>query len=464
VLRQRALDNKEDKMIGNKIQIACVFVWACCLVHPTATVGEGKGEQSSDGKNSGSETAPREYRVGKHKQPPPPLPPPLPASAIEASGELPREQAPATARRSGRQQQPTTDTAPRNTAGQTQPVRAPAGQNGTGAYVPTAGHPVTDHILVQRLGSEKFQQFLQSAGSFAVPGKGSSSSSWKFDNAERGTGDDGTAVPAGSRLFQGHAPAVESSYQRGTAQDGEAAVQRYGSIPTGVVLEGIANLGSVDTIGYDQKCNALILDDRTAYFMRVPPKGVAALCRAIGRDEKERIGVALLEKTQIEYGELPRNCDVAWDLKMVDNFLGDIVFGQNDWSAGYRFPDGFKPEPNRGEGIDTAVFFTFANFEFQTADEELRCTGAKLDVKLLPLSQARTAQGGALPDNTAISQGRMSEQYEANARHLANNIGYYRRERIVDHTFAYGEVAAVLRALKRAGFDLEDLADHIPGG
>jgi hypothetical protein len=437
------------------IRIAVLFALCiCCSVFSNySSVAAPPDGQSDDGT----------YRVGKHKEKPPP-PPALVPSEIERPSQnittgVPAESRPA------RRPEPTENLPQRPRVERAPTVRgsdghAPTAQGDSGSS-PTSA--LVNQVLTHKIGSARLNELLQNGSAFAVPGKGSSNGSWGFDHMNRGTGED-NAVPTGSRVFQGQAPAVNSTYQRGTARDAQDALHIYGSIPTGVVLEGVAQLEEVDAIGYDPRVNALTLGDRIIYLMRVPPKGVAVLCRAIARDDQERIGVALTEKAQIEYGKLPKSSDVAWDLKMADHFLGDIVFAQKDWSADYRFADGFAPEPDHSESIDTAVFFKFTDFSFEVADHELRLVSEKLDVKLLPLSQARTSEGGALPDEAAIAQGRMSVQYEENARHVASHIDYYRRERIVDHTFAYGEVAAVLRALKRQGFDLEDLADHIPGG
>jgi len=307
-------------------------------------------------------------------------------------------------------------------------------------------------VLERKVGPEKVRQILERIGDGrAHTGKGSSSADSQFDEAIPGTGVDDVVVPNGE-------------YKRGTSRDGAETVRIYKSIPPGVTLEGVpTGLGEIRSVRYDRRFNAFILDDRAAYFMKIPPKSVAVLCRAIDQDDQELVGVGITAAKQLIYGKIPADSDIAWDLKLADNFFGDIVFGQNRWSAGYRFVNGFKPEPNHGESLDVAVFFTFKGFEFEIRAEEVRLTRAKFDVKLFPLSRDLTEEGGVLPDYKAIEEGRMSREYEANAKHLADNISYYRRERIVNRTFAYGETAAFIRALKRADFDLEDLAAHIPG-
>jgi hypothetical protein len=80
---------------------------------------------------------------------------------------------------------------------------------------------------------------------------------------------------------------------------------------------------------------------------------------------------------------------------------------------------------------------------------------------LVPLSEQKSPEGGHLPDLNAISQRVTSAQYEANARHVADNIDYYRREESVDRTFRYGEFVALIRALKAQGIDLRELAEVV---
>jgi hypothetical protein len=348
--------------------------------------------------------------------------------------------------------------APRTTKPREAPQRPVAGAPqqqsfpGTRTDQPaTAAQLPTERVLNRKLGPEKVREILDRIGpGGAHPGKGSSNGDSQFDVATPGTGVDDVVVPNGG-------------YKRGTTQDGQETVRIYKSIPPGVTLEGVpAGLGEIRSVRYDRRFNAFILDDRAAYFMKIPPKSVAVLCRAIDQDEQELVGVGITTKKHLIYGKMPADSDIAWDLMLADNFFGDIVFAQNTWSVGYRFVAGFKPEPNQGEILDTAVFFNFNGFEFEIQAEEVRLTKARFDVKLFPLSRETTPEGGVLPDYRAIEQGRISRQYEANARHLAENISYFRRERIVNRAFAYGETAAFIRALKRAGFDLEDLAAHIP--
>jgi hypothetical protein len=308
----------------------------------------------------------------------------------------------------------------------------------------------------------------------AATGRGASMADRWYDGARPRTGNDEGLRPSGTQFFQRGGsqsqvsepmPVTSGAYKHVTVQEAKGNVDRYGSQGGGIVLEGVATgLGEIDNVRYDSRFNAFILNNRAVYFVKIPPKTVAVLCRAFAKDDQERVGVSLGQTVELVYGEVPKVSELAWDLKIADHFLGDIAFARNDWTAGYRFANGFKPEPNQEKNWNGAVYFIFNGFQFQTAQEEARLTQANLDVRLVPLSDVVARDGGFMPDYEAISQGRVPQQFERNARHVAENIAYYRRERIIDRMFAYGEVAAFIRALKRAGFDLEALADNIPGG
>jgi hypothetical protein len=356
---------------------------------------------------------------------------------------------------------------PRQQANPPQRSRGPS-QAGGGPPQPY----VTDQIMSRKLGPEKFQELsakIQAIQPDAAGGRGAPTSSVWWDKAGARTSNDDAVRPSGTRFFQQTTSAPEpppvttGSVRHVTVEEARKTIQEYHSIPGGVVLEGTAaGLGQINSVEYDSRYNAFIVDGRAAYFMRVPPQTVAVLCRAIDQDDK--VGVSL-GKTALVYGKVPPESALAWDLKLADHFLGSIVFAEKEWLNGYRFPGGFRPETqNSNNNTHVAVFFKFHDFDFQVQEQEIRVAREAFDAEIVPLSTAVSSEGGHLPDENAISQGQIPQAWESNARHVAENIGYYRQERIVDKIFAYGEVAAFIRALKQADFDLTDLAAKIPGG
>jgi len=310
-------------------------------------------------------------------------------------------------------------------------------------------------VLKDKLGADRYRDFVRQIDPPGQPGRGGCGANFRcqdmwFDSAGTPRPEAPAVRPQGSDFFRGGFRPPSESESRGTLQEYK------GQPGGGVVLEGMGGgLDAVDELGYDRQFNALVLDGRAVYFIRMPPATFAGLCRALSRDR--RIGVSL-GRTQIVYGALPKGSDLAFDLMMADNFLGDIVFARGDWTAGYRFAGGFTPRQQTEPFGDIAVFFRFRGFSFSRREREVAPTGGRVDVSLVPLTRERASDGNLLPDFDAIRDGRLPAAFEANARHVAENVQHYLREQIVQRAFVYGEAAALLRWLQDQGADLDELA------
>ena len=362
---------------------------------------------------------------GQPLNPPPGTPEPRPASPTSGPSSQPQQP-----------QQP----APRPAQSLADTTAGPAGAAGLAASV-----------LQKKLGAEAFRNFREQIENSGC-GRGAPCAHVWFDQAARAA-ETRAVQPEGTRFFGGE-------FNKPTESEARGAIGTYGGIPgAGVVLEGTAEgIRGLEEIGYNRAYNALELDGRAVYFIRMPPKIFTEMCRAIAA--KNEMGVSLARR-RLVYGGLSLNSDVSFDLALADRFLGDMAFALDNWSAGYRFADGFVPKKHVGPLQDMAVFFRFRGFRFDVQERELVATGARLAVTLVPLSRDRAVDGNLLPDFDAIRDGILSPQFEANARHIADNISYYRREQIVNRVYAYGEAAALLRWLKAQGTDLNELADSI---
>jgi hypothetical protein len=225
------------------------------------------------------------------------------------------------------------------------------------------------------------------------------------------------------------------------------------------MLEGVATgLSDIDEIAYDRKFNAFVLDGHAAYFIAIPPKTVAELCRALA--ENDLVGVSLGRK-HLVYGAVPKNSEMAFDLKLADHFLGEIVFAQNNWTRGYQFAEGFTPKKSEDDFQPLAVFFRFNGIRLQVESEEVLLKESNFDVRLVPLTASSSPDGNLVADEEAVRERRIPPEFEFNASHLAGHMDRYRREQIVRRAFAYAEVAAFLRWLKGQGADLQELASQI---
>jgi hypothetical protein len=317
------------------------------------------------------------------------------------------------------------------------------------------GTGLAGSVLRGKLGSEGFRDFVDQLSRPAPSGCGRNfrcQDPW-FDRAAPPRADTPVVRPQGQEFLRGGFTPPSRNESRGT-------LDKYGGQPGGgVVLEDTATgLASISELGYDRQFNALVFDGRAVYFIRIPPGIFAELCRALARDD--RVGVSLGQR-RLVYGAVPRSSDLALDLTLADRFLGDIVFARDDWAAGYRFAGGYAPRAQTGPVSDIAVFFRFRGYGFELRGNEVVPTRGRVDVSLVPLSRQTAADGNLMPDFDAIDAGNLPAQYEANARHLADNMPHYRREQIVQRTFVYGEVAALLRRLRSEGVDLEELAAQV---
>jgi hypothetical protein len=328
------------------------------------------------------------------------------------------------------------------------------GQTSQGATGSASQQTPANYVVAHKLGSSGMLQMMNRLNAMkdaAGTGQGAPNADTYFDNAPPPRGTDDALQPQGTPFFQ-------SERKPTTVYSADKTVATYGSYPGGVVLEGAVVFSGADgSVSYDPNLNALNFGDRAAYLIPILPQNFAVLCRAIAQDD--RIGVSL-GSTQLVLGKLPKDSEVAWDLKLADHFLGDIAFGEKTWSAGYLFPNGYTPKQPQHFGA-LAVFFTFNDFKFDVNDEEIQAAGSNLSVQLVPLSANRAPDGGLLPDDAAIRSGLSYPEFEANVDNIVQNISYYGKEKIIERTYQYGEVAALLRGLKKTGVDLDDLAQHV---
>jgi hypothetical protein len=222
-------------------------------------------------------------------------------------------------------------------------------------------------------------------------------------------------------------PKIHGDAKPVTQTEARRVLQKYGSIPGGVMLEGTGK--GVDWV-----------------------KGAAY----------DRIGVSLGKRREIVYGQLAADSEVATDMKLLDSFLGEIVLPPQYWTIGYKYANGFKPVTTPRANAP-AVFFQFDDFAFQVVDDTLRLVNADFHVRLVPVKSALARDGGYLPDFEAIGNDGRLARYLINARHVADNFAYYAREDIVRKTLVYGEVAALFRAFKAAKINLRALEQQVGG-
>jgi hypothetical protein len=328
-----------------------------------------------------------------------------------------------------------------------------------------------EHVIVYDHG----QLFLDKVKkAIDQPTKGVPDGSTLFENGEPGSGIDDVVNPnRGSQFFnQPVLPAVDAG--PATPADYHQILGTFHEVPGGVVLQGVAEgLPEITQANYDANYNAFVLNGQWVYFPWIKKETLAVMCRALAEDSNELMGVSMGD-ILIVYGKVPKLSNLALDMAITDDFLGDIVFAarceakrDDGWTDAYVIPDGYQlekgsqPPPGIAGSI---VLFNFHGFRFTPANNEIRLAGEQLSVELFPLSAQRADDDGLLSDESALTEHPVCNEYQNNAKNIQDHISYYCRERIVRQVFTYAQVASVLRAMKQGGCNLKALADIIAPG
>jgi hypothetical protein len=182
--------------------------------------------------------------------------------------------------------------------------------------------------------------------------------------------------------------------------------------------------------------------------------------RAIHSDD--RMGVTSGDVEMI-YGRLQNDSLIAINMKLASFFLEGIVFNRLDLLADYKLSENYilKGNMTKTDRGGVAANFNFSGYTFVEKQNKIELSDANLIINLIPLAGRKGSDGGYLPDYQAIKAGIISKEYEANVQHIAKNIKYYMKERILRIINSYGEAAAFARALKRSGIDLSTLSSQL---
>jgi len=248
-------------------------------------------------------------------------------------------------------------------------------------------------------------------------------------------------------------PKTQAVYNVINEERASEIIKKYKSIPGGVTLEGEGiGLGHIKSAYYDSQKHCFVINNSVFYDCTVSRQNLIDIFTAIHKDIK--MGVSL-GSVELIYGALREESKVVLNLKLADDFLGDIVFASvNNLIKGYNFPEGYIPKKNTGTGGYCAVYFNFSNFRFKILNKQCYLIDSNLNITLVPLTNKKGEDGGLLPDYNAINRGKISDEYKANIEHITQNIDYYMKERLLRIVKKYGETAAFARALIKNGIDL----------
>ena len=266
----------------------------------------------------------------------------------------------------------------------------------------------------------------------------------------------GPSAPAFSTQF------FTTSANVATTEQQAAIMSRFDNHPPGgVVLEGSFDPGTLDSVVYDARYHALVLDRPSGarvVYLGVPAQDVATLCHAIAGDDAMRVAVSLDRPPRV-YGSLKGDFNVALNMFVGDLFLGAITFGPlvgpPDLLADFRFPRGYTIEKPRNDVNPAAVMFTFTAGAYKDDGNSFQPSNNALDVLFVPLKDSNGQYVAAMSTDTP-------PEFLDNARHITSNLDdYYREEPIVALIFRYAQTATLLRGLKAEDVDLDQLASGI---
>lgn len=238
-------------------------------------------------------------------------------------------------------------------------------------------------------------------------------------------------------------------------------VERYGSVPGGVILESAAaGFEPVTSVTYDKKKNVFTLNGNVTYACPISGKEFRDILQALTSDD--RIGVSLnrQEGQYLYFGDFSKNGKMAETLVDADKFLTGVIFAIPEGIGDRKLPAGFQPKApaSRPTNIVGCVNFTNYRFAKRADTNEFVRSGFSLEVILMPVLPKKTAEGGHVPDEDALKAGQITEEDRANAKRLEELKDAFARDvELITRTVTYGEAASFARLLRDSKMDIKAL-------
>ncbi len=245
-------------------------------------------------------------------------------------------------------------------------------------------------------------------------------------------------------------------------------LDRYGSIPKGVVLEGEgATFGDIERVAYDAEANTFELNDTWTYANPVSREAFGRLLKAIRADD--RVGMSYTtDRRVIVYGTLSDKDSIVQDLFATDVFLGGVVYGRKKYIGDRELPGDYQPVRVGKQEVMTASSFSFEQYVFQRDPDKKRITRKRsaFVIRIIPISNERAADGGHLPDMALFDDGKgfgktYGKECKPNVDHIEQHKEAYLAMPVVDKARRYGEAGAFIRRLKSAEIDLDALQKDV---
>ncbi len=239
--------------------------------------------------------------------------------------------------------------------------------------------------------------------------------------------------------------------------DGARAIlAKYFSIPKGVVLEGTATgFDPLTSVTYSKDTNEFTLNEKMRYPNPISRKEFKQVFEALCKDD--RIGVTLVEGETRVYGRLSSSSDMVTQMAETDRRLGGILFAIEWIQKDFKLPGGYTPKRAVNRKIPVVAFSRFKDYAFSKSGDKYERASCDLDVRLIPLSTKKTAQGGHLPDLEKSKDYVMEPTDRENIEHLKKHQAEYLKIPAFAKTAATGEAAAFARLVRDAKLDSKKL-------
>jgi hypothetical protein len=238
-------------------------------------------------------------------------------------------------------------------------------------------------------------------------------------------------------------------------------VERYESVPKGVILEGNANgWDDVASVAYDKDKQSLVINGKETYKLPVSAKEFAQVLKSIQKDD--RMGVTLIDGNAKFWGSIENGGNMGRALIDTDKLMGGIIYGFNHLLEGRKLPQGFRPQKAPDRKTPVVAVTRFWRYQFEKKNGQYVLVSDELDVQIFPLDMAgRSGTGGHLPDDELLKNFSLEQSDRDNLSELQRHKSELYKVTSMGETSKVGEVAAVARTLRDSKVDLGPLLKQL---
>jgi len=249
-------------------------------------------------------------------------------------------------------------------------------------------------------------------------------------------------------------PVVNNADRVTAAQYGSPVVERYESLPKGVILEGTADFGAINSVTYDKEKGALVLNGTDTYKLPCAPKEFQQLLKSLQKDD--RLGVTLIDGNAKFWGTVENGSTMGRALIDSDKLMGGVIYGYAHLLEGRKLP--FQPQLAKDRKQPVVAVTRFWRYIFEKKGTSFVCVSDELDVQIFPLNMAgRSGSGGHLPDDDVLKNFTLEATDRENLSNLQRHKQDLYKSTSLGETSKYGEAASVARALRDSKIDLGPL-------